>query len=158
MKRLCERVACEDGRANWGDIIAGGNRVDLEGEGGVMHPYLDEGIDGQRLSTHSCFSVVNPRILSSRSNDGAIVVTLWVKLVLYRRHAAEDIEGASLLQKEREATQARERLQGRYADMVRALPPDFDPADHSAFTFRRSPSGLAQPRTRTARTATRSRR
>jgi hypothetical protein len=75
MKRLCERVACEDGRANWGDIIAGGNRDDLEGEGGVMHPYLDEGIVGQRLSTHSCFFVGNPRILSSRSDDGGIVVT-----------------------------------------------------------------------------------
>ena len=48
-----------------------------------------------------------------------IVVTLWVKLVLYRPRTAEDNEDASLLQKEREATQARERLQGRYADMLR---------------------------------------
>ena len=57
-----------------------------------------------------------------------IVVTLWVKLVLYRRRMAEDNDEASRLQNEREATQARERLQGRYADMVRALPPDFRPS------------------------------
>jgi hypothetical protein len=43
-----------------------------------------------------------------------IVVTLWVKLVLYPRRTAEDNEETSRLQNEREADQARERLRRRF--------------------------------------------
>ena len=53
-------------------------------------------------------------LLAALVGVAPIGVTLWVKLVLYRRRMAEEKEEASRLQNEREADHAKERLRRRH--------------------------------------------
>lgn len=76
--RLSDRKICHlVPTTSRGDIVTGKNRADLAGDGDVMRRYLDEGIAVQRLSTHSCYSGGNPRIWSSRSDNGGNVVSFF---------------------------------------------------------------------------------
>ena len=71
-----------------------------------------------------------------------IGVTLWVKLVLYRRRMAEEKEEASRLQNEREADHAKERLRRRHEAWSARFRRTSSPADadHSAYVSRQ-PTG-----------------
>ena len=79
-------------------------------------------------------------LLAALMGVAPIVVTLWVKLVLYRRRTAEDNEEALRLENEREADHARERLRRRYLEMVRAFPQDFQPNGQLGLYVSRQPT------------------
>lgn len=71
-----------------------------------------------------------------------IVVTIWVKVLLYRRREAKECEEALHLHDEHQADQPRSSLPYRSVKMVRALPRDFQPKRPLGLYVVRKPNGI----------------
>lgn len=88
--------------------------------------------------TFSAFNV----LLIALNAVAPIAVTIWVKVLLYRRREAKEREEALRLHDQRHADHARSSVQCRPGEMMRTLPRDFRPKSPLGLYVVPKPYGL----------------